>query len=64
MTEWYNKWSSNPSGYDYNNYRNLSTSNRKPKGFCCSGFSAGWAAYQVTETQSGSGKWLYGLSLS
>lgn len=32
MTNWYNKWSANPSGYDYNNYRDLSTSNRA-KGF-------------------------------
>ena len=28
MTSWYNKWSANPSSYDYNNYRDLSTSNR------------------------------------
>lgn len=33
------------SSYDYNNYRDLSTTNRA-KGFDCSGF-VGWAAYQV-----------------
>ena len=53
MTQWYNKWTSNPSGYDYNNYRNLSTTNRA-KGFDCSGF-VGWSAYQVMQTQSGVG---------
>ena len=53
MTNWYNKWSANPSGYDYNNYRDLSTSNRA-KGFDCSGF-VGWSAYQVMQTQSGVG---------
>ena len=53
MTNWYNKWSANPSGYDYNNYRDLSTSNRA-KGFDCSGF-VGWAAYQVMQTQSNVG---------
>ena len=53
MTDWYNKWSSNPSAYDYNNYRDLSTSNRA-KGFDCSGF-VGWSAYQVMQTQSGVG---------
>ena len=53
MTDWYNKWSSNPSAYNYNNYRDLSTSNRA-KGFDCSGF-VGWAAYQVMQTQSNVG---------
>ena len=53
MTSWYNKWSANPSSYDYNNYRDLSTSNRA-KGFDCSGF-VGWSAYQVMQTQSGVG---------
>lgn len=53
MTQWYNKWTSNPSGYDYNNYRDLSTSNRA-KGFDCSGF-VGWSAYQVMQSQSGVG---------
>lgn len=48
MTDWYNKWLSNPSGYDYNNYRDLSVSNRA-KGFDCSGF-VGWSAYQVMQT--------------
>lgn len=53
MTDWYNKWLSNPSGYDYNNYRDLSVSNRA-KGFDCSGF-VGWSAYQVMQTKSGVG---------
>lgn len=52
-TKWYKKWSSNPSGYNYNNYRDLSTTNRA-KGLDCSGF-VGWAAYQVMQTKSGVG---------
>ena len=51
--EWYNKWSANPSGYDYNDYRDLSTTNRA-KGLDCSGF-VGWAAYQVMQTKSNVG---------
>lgn len=51
--EWYNKWSANPSGYDYNDYRDLSTTNRA-KGLDCSGF-VGWAAYQVMQTKSNLG---------
>jgi hypothetical protein len=48
--EWYD---SQDSSYNYNNYRDLSTTNRV-KGLDCSGF-VGWAAYQVMQTQSGIG---------
>lgn len=47
---WYNSQSSN---YDYNNYRDLSDTNRA-KGLDCSGF-VGWASYQVMHSQSGEG---------
>ena len=53
MTKWYKQWSSNPSGYDYHNYNDLTVTNRA-KGFDCSGF-VGWSAYQVMQTQSGVG---------
>ena len=49
--QWYD--SQNLNTYDYNNYRDLSTTNRA-KGLDCSGF-VGWAAYQVMQTQSGVG---------
>lgn len=49
-TQWY---TSQDSSYDYNNYRDLSVSNRV-KGLDCSGF-VGWAAYQVMQTESGVG---------
>ena len=48
--QWYD---SNNSSYNYNNYRDLSVSNRV-KGLDCSGF-VGWAAYQVMHTTSGVG---------
>lgn len=48
--QWYNSQS---SSYDYNNYRDLSTTNRA-KGLDCSGF-VGWAAYQVMQSKSGVG---------
>ncbi|MBQ0000243.1 MAG: N-acetylmuramoyl-L-alanine amidase family protein [Clostridiales bacterium] len=48
--EWYDMQS---SSYDFNNYRDLSSSTRA-KGFDCSGF-VGWAAYQVMQTKSGVG---------
>ena len=51
--QWYNKWLSNPSGYDYNNYRDLTAVNRA-KGLDCSGF-VGWSAYQVMQSQSNVG---------
>ena len=48
--QWYSEWLSNPSGYDYNNYRDLTAVNRA-KGLDCSGF-VGWSAYQVMQSQS------------
>ena len=48
--EWYD---SNNSSYNYNNYRDLSVTNRV-KGLDCSGF-VGWSAYQVMHTTSGVG---------
>lgn len=47
---WYNQWISDPDSYDYNNYRDLSVTNRA-KGLDCSGF-VGWAAYQVMQSAS------------
>lgn len=52
-TSWYNKWLPKPSSYDYNNYRDLSTTNRA-RGLDCSGF-VGWAAYQVMQSASNVG---------
>lgn len=46
--EWYNSQS---SSYNYNNYKDLSTSTRA-KGLDCSGF-VGWSTYQVMHTKSG-----------
>lgn len=48
--KWYNSQS---SSYNYNNYRDLSATNRA-KGLDCSGF-VGWAAYQVMQKKSGVG---------
>lgn len=52
-TSWYNKWYENPTAYNYEYYKDLSTSTRA-KGLDCSGF-VGWAAYQVMQTKSGVG---------
>ncbi len=50
---WKQWYASQSSSYDYNNYKDLSTSTRQ-KGLDCSGF-VGWAAYQVMHTKSGVG---------
>ncbi|MDO4518677.1 MAG: N-acetylmuramoyl-L-alanine amidase family protein [Eubacteriales bacterium] len=50
---WKTWYDSQSASYDYNNYRDLSTTNRA-KGLDCSGF-VGWAAYQVMQTKSGVG---------
>lgn len=48
--KWYNQQTKD---YDYNDYRDLSTANRR-KGLDCSGF-VGWASYQVMHNTSGQG---------
>ena len=52
-SNWQKFYLSQSSSYNYNNYRDLSTTNRA-KGLDCSGF-VGWAAYQVMQTRSNVG---------
>ena len=52
-SNWQKFYLNQSSSYDYNNYRDLSTTNRA-KGLDCSGF-VGWAAYQVMQTRSNVG---------
>jgi glucan-binding YG repeat protein len=50
---WKEFYDSQSSSYNYNNYKDLSSSTRS-KGLDCSGF-VGWAAYQVMQSKSGVG---------
>ena len=52
-SNWQKFYLGQSSSYNYNNYRDLSETNRA-KGLDCSGF-VGWAAYQVMQTRSNVG---------